>query len=76
MQELLSFWEISHASYFLFREAILFVSWYSTVITELQFLKERDPERMIPPGAAQYFSFVKGEGAELLVCTDPLMFEC
>lgn len=35
---------ISHASYFSSREAILFVSWYSTDITQL--LKERDPWRM------------------------------
>lgn len=46
VQELLSFQGISCASYFLFRETILFISWHSTVITELQFLKERDPGRM------------------------------
>lgn len=46
MQELLRFWGISCASYFLFKESILFVSWYSIVITALQFLKERDPGRM------------------------------
>lgn len=78
MQELLRLWEISCASYFLFREAILLVSWYSTVITELQFLKERRMEgwekwivSLIPPGAAQYFSFVKVR--VLSACRDALL---
>lgn len=86
MQEVLDFWGISHASYFFVfvqgRNFVCFLVFHChcwvAIPQRKGFWKHENKGivGLIPPGAAQYFSFVKAECPKLLVCRDPLMSKC